>query len=326
MTDLPYMPMYWERFFSDTELMPAETRALYAILLGRMWTNHGWLPNDDSKIARLLGLDTRAWKHRHKAAIMPLLRGDIDPLLGPIIRQKRLAAELEKATDLVAKRRAQTAAATAERLRKTGKGGNVTSLKVVARNVDRNVARSDAIRAPVPEPQEPQSKSDCGSGPLTPAPARPPAVEASGLAGPFVPSTPQPPAPVGKTRFLDAYEKAAGDMNKLPVLPGAPAQPSSGHMPAQSTWDAAMQRFVPARPPPGTTGRDARQQAAAQPAERTPPLAASPLVKRMAADAPPDPAAFAEEAKAALKAQQEEHHGRAEHRDPDPDLDDFLKF
>lgn len=268
MTALPHMPMYWERFFADTEKLPADTQGFYALLLGKMWINQGWLPGDDGFIARLLRIDIRTWRSRHKAAILALLQAEIDPVLGPIYRQKRLVAELAKAADLIKKRQAQTAPATAERLRKSGKGPHVTLAVDNSRNVDRNVDRNEVRHARAePEPEEPTSQGDVGSGSPLPPPPTPVAhslghegrslasrPSAELLSGPYVPAErparrndwDQAPAPGPKaqTRFLQAYAAAGGDFSKLPVKQGAPAQPI---LPKDGLgiWDSTHRHYDP---------------------------------------------------------------------------------
>lgn len=228
MTSLPHMPMYWERFFADTELvMASDTQGFYALLLGKMWLNHGWLPADDSFIARLLRLDVRTWRSRHKAAILALLQAEIDPVIGPIYRQKRLVAELAKAADLIDKRKAQTAAAREKKAAKSAQAASVTARPngSVTEHVTTGSNNQQRARAE-PEPDtETSPKVEVSGSPLPPraAPSQPaapsPAVggrsvaspaaslnAAATLTGPFVPSRPLPPRPAVRTDFLKAWD------------------------------------------------------------------------------------------------------------------------
>lgn len=293
MTGLPYMPMYWGDFFADTELaMSGEARAYYAILLGRMWVNHGWLPADDQRIARAIGVDVRSWRHRLKAEIVPLLRREIDPIIGPIYRQRRLAEELDKAADLTAKNRARTAAAREAKSRKSKSNGSVTEhhlasvTEPVTGTATGSVTDGNA-RARLPEPEEPSPLRSDGSGsPLTPtseleppglAVARSPAaggpLPRSGspgsevplggrsvdeLAGPFVPSRPAEREgglkPIGDTAFLRQLAAfKAGDEHALDPPHRPPPLRPIAERANDDVWARVNQRMQPHRPPPGSS-------------------------------------------------------------------------
>ena len=268
MTALPHMPMYWERFFADTARLTIEQRGIYALMLGRMWLNGGWLPADDTVLARMLGLDVRAWKTRYKSALLPYFLKEIDPLLSDIYRQKRLVAELAKAAEVVEKNKARTAAATAERLKKSKNGAHVTSPDPKQRNVERNEPRNVVPRARVPEPETETSPIGAVSGSPLPPPADDDASVARDL-GIAPPASHQPakqPAPtkmsdtwdverrfeglkpVGETQFLKAYREAGGDMSKLPTKQGAPL--TIRELAEETLWERTNARFKPQGPPP----------------------------------------------------------------------------
>jgi len=62
MTDLPFMPMYWPKFFQATAFkLTFEQKGCYALLLGHAWGNDGVLPDDDQRIANTLGISPRKW-------------------------------------------------------------------------------------------------------------------------------------------------------------------------------------------------------------------------------------------------------------------------
>jgi uncharacterized protein YdaU (DUF1376 family) len=128
MADLPYMMMNWGRFFTDAKVaaLPTEVQGIYALLLGRMWLNQGWLKADDKIIAHALNVDVRRWKLTYKPHIVPLLRGGYVEHVGAIYSQKHLAEVRETALEYVAKRTAQTARARAVKAAKHGNAGSVT--------------------------------------------------------------------------------------------------------------------------------------------------------------------------------------------------------
>lgn len=118
----PFMKMYWSEFFDDprVQALPPVTRAVYAMLLGAMWVNEGWLPADEKKLARMLDLDVRAWRPFAKA-ILPLLSESYDEIIGMYLTQKRLRIEWDKAADLREIRTANLGAFAQAKPRKTRK-------------------------------------------------------------------------------------------------------------------------------------------------------------------------------------------------------------
>lgn len=131
MADLPYMMMNWGRFFSDAKvaMMPPDAQGIYALLLGRMWLNEGWLSADDKVICRILGLDLRAWRHTYKPLIVPLLSTTSEPYVGAIYTQKHLQEVRASALATVAKTQASTARARAAKAAKHGRAPSVTERK-----------------------------------------------------------------------------------------------------------------------------------------------------------------------------------------------------
>lgn len=142
MTDLPAMMMYWGRFFAsaDVENLPtAEARGVWALMLGKMWLNGGWIKADDRIVADKLGLDIRRWRHTYKPLFEPLLRRQIDPHVGAIYTQKTLTSVRASALEMVAKNKARTARATAAKAAKARKARSVT--EPPAANVSSNVTK-----------------------------------------------------------------------------------------------------------------------------------------------------------------------------------------
>lgn len=121
MTDVPMHPMFWGDFFSDPRVaaMPAETQGIYALLLGRMWMNGGWLANDDATIARLLGLTRIQWSRRHRPHIEPLLISkEFSGIFGGLLTQRRVERDWQKVGKTIARTSASLAKARAEKAAK----------------------------------------------------------------------------------------------------------------------------------------------------------------------------------------------------------------
>ena len=121
MTDLPGMMMYWGRFFEHgpVDAMPAEAQGIWALMLGKMWLNNGWLKADDAYIAAKLKLDIRRWRSRYKPLIEPLLRREIDPYIGAIYTQKTLTEVRGDTVNRVMRNKARTARARATKVIKS---------------------------------------------------------------------------------------------------------------------------------------------------------------------------------------------------------------
>jgi hypothetical protein len=160
-----------------------------------------------------------------------------------------------------------------------------------------------------------------------------------------MPSEPAGPRPRGKTRFLEALQEAGGDTAKLKPVHGAPYQ-TQAHR-AQIETRVAGELL---KPKPGTEDENVgaaasrllgelrhgdavvRGDSAKDEAKRRrAALASSPLVKRMAADQPPDPQAFKREAEEALASKEEPSERQPEPEPGKPDdrpdeLDDLIRF
>lgn len=150
MADLPFMMMDWGRFFTDAKVvaMPTEAQGVYALLLGRMWLNEGWLSADDRVLARMLGLDIRTWRTAYKPHIVPLLRQENAAHVGPIYVQKHLQRVRASSLEYRDKMRERTAPARAAKARKLGLAPPATEKR------PEPVTRSatETVTTPVTEP------------------------------------------------------------------------------------------------------------------------------------------------------------------------------
>lgn len=221
MSELPYMPLWIEPLLADTEHLTNAEFGAYMRLLCAMWRLGGSVPDDDKLLRRLIHADPRNW---------PALRDMLAQFVireGGRITQKRLK---EIRTQQHAKRE-HTVDAAKQRWHKAGKSLKQNGVVDAPAHASAPTPARARALAQEPEPEEPSSpKGDDGSGPPLPpgttSPARPPAVMASRLTGPFVPAGSartndweRPPAPGPKSEFLRAYEKAqAGDSSDLDQL------------------------------------------------------------------------------------------------------------
>lgn len=162
MADLPYMMMNWGRFFADAKVavLEPEAQGIYALLLGRMWLNEGWLAADDKVICRVLGIDIRRWRSVYKPAIEPLLRREIVAHVGPIYTQKHLQEVRRSSLAISEKNVARTAAARAAIAAKRGRKPTVTDEKQrpVTKPVTATVTEPVTETATVSKEQPQQNK------------------------------------------------------------------------------------------------------------------------------------------------------------------------
>jgi uncharacterized protein YdaU (DUF1376 family) len=103
-----WMPLFIADYTLDTKHLSTEQHGAYFLLIMNYWVTGG-LPHDDTELARLAGLPLDQWLV-HKPVIQRFFhRG---------WKHKRLDAEIDRATDLIRKRRAAGS-----------KGGTVSSIR-----------------------------------------------------------------------------------------------------------------------------------------------------------------------------------------------------
>ena len=100
MTKHPFMQFYPGDYLADTQHLTTEQHGAYLLILMAMWTNGGFLPNDDKKLSRIARVTARRW-HLVKDEIIELLTVD-----GDQITQLRLKREHQKAVSKSEKRSA----------------------------------------------------------------------------------------------------------------------------------------------------------------------------------------------------------------------------
>jgi uncharacterized protein YdaU (DUF1376 family) len=99
MSKLPSMKFYVDAYMADTTHLTLEEHGAYLLLLMNMWRRNGALASDDAILARMLGLQPRAW-HRLKPRLWPLLT-EYGPEGAKMVTQKRLQVEWNKAVENV---------------------------------------------------------------------------------------------------------------------------------------------------------------------------------------------------------------------------------
>lgn len=101
MTAFPSLPLFTDAYIADTTHLTMEEHGAYLRLLMFAWRSKGCrLPNDDVKLARMLGISTARWL-KLKPTVM-----DFWTLVGGFWSQRRLTKEHAFVTEKVKKRRA----------------------------------------------------------------------------------------------------------------------------------------------------------------------------------------------------------------------------
>lgn len=81
------MPFLVDRYLADTTHLSLEEHGAYLLLLFAMWKRGGSVPDNDSDLARMLGITGKAWA-RLRPRLMPFLE-----TYAGVLTQKRLQAQ-----------------------------------------------------------------------------------------------------------------------------------------------------------------------------------------------------------------------------------------
>jgi len=92
------MQLYIADYLGDTRHLTTEQHGAYLLLLMTMWRADGRLPNDDKKLARIVGSTASRWA-KIKDDVLAFFDADGDEITNP-----RLLIELQKATEKSIKR------------------------------------------------------------------------------------------------------------------------------------------------------------------------------------------------------------------------------
>lgn len=100
MSKRPWMPLYLGDFLADTMHLGATERGIYISLLMHCW-QHGTIPRDDRKLARISGCDSRLW-HVHKGTVLQFF----DVVDASTMQHSRVTSELHRYEKISNKRKA----------------------------------------------------------------------------------------------------------------------------------------------------------------------------------------------------------------------------
>lgn len=117
----PYLPLYVGDYLKDTGYLTLEQHGAYFMLLMRMWSSGGSLPDDEGKLSRVVGVTVKKFK-----AMWPDLSEFFQHADGRITH-KRITLELEKAEALREKRAAAGAKGGAAKTLKTHEEGQANA-------------------------------------------------------------------------------------------------------------------------------------------------------------------------------------------------------
>lgn len=69
MAALPYMPLFVADYLADTRHLTPAQHGAYLLLIFNYWQRGEPLPNDDARLARIVGMSNRDWKHNRDAIL-----------------------------------------------------------------------------------------------------------------------------------------------------------------------------------------------------------------------------------------------------------------
>ena len=139
-----WMPLLVDKYLGDTTDLTTEQHGAYLLLLMSCWKKGGELPADDARLRSITKLDPKPW-----AASRDLLMGFFERD-GDVYRQKRLTAELVRATaNLEQKSAAGKASAAARKAQREANARSTAVETGVAADVQRGPQR---LAKPTPTP------------------------------------------------------------------------------------------------------------------------------------------------------------------------------
>ncbi|MBZ9653524.1 YdaU family protein [Phyllobacterium lublinensis] len=144
MSSAPAMPVFPDAYLADTTHLSTEEHGAYFLLLMAMWRRNGTVPDDDRDIARIVGLDLKAWRKMRKR-LMPFLTVE-----GDFLTQKRL----KKEWDYVSEKRTKNAINGARGGRPRDNINNRLDKANGSQNENPNDNRNESPHNPEPNPIE----------------------------------------------------------------------------------------------------------------------------------------------------------------------------
>ncbi len=198
MTARPWMPLYIGDYLADTSHLTATEHGAYLLLLMHQW-QHGSLPQDDELLTRIARVHPPHWP-RVRRVLISFFETQEDGSL----RNKRLAAERDKASELSQKR------ATAARQKHIISRANADALENASAKQLHTHARASS------QPQPHLQEGSQGSPSDNPEPEKPfPSVAPSQASGAAVlelvsddqrGAEPELPAILDRRSYPDAFE------------------------------------------------------------------------------------------------------------------------
>lgn len=114
------MPWYIADYLADTMHLTVEEHGAYLLLIGHCWMQGGSLPNDERRLRAISKLDPQQWKTSWPVLCEFFVEQD------GVLRQKRVDAELERATRNVEQKKLAGRASADKRNRQRQSNGRST--------------------------------------------------------------------------------------------------------------------------------------------------------------------------------------------------------
>lgn len=97
MAALPYMPLFVADYLADAAHLSTIQHGAYLLLIMNYWQRGGPIPNDDAKLARIVGMSVRNWQ-QIKAPVVEFFSTGTDS--GPqLLQHRRIDRELDRVAD-----------------------------------------------------------------------------------------------------------------------------------------------------------------------------------------------------------------------------------
>lgn len=210
-----WMPLYVADYLGDTGHLSTVEHGAYLLLMMHYW-QHGALPDDDRKLSRICRMTPDEWAD---------IRDTISEFFDPGWVHKRIDAELEKAEDVISKRRAAGKAGAIARYGK-GKASAIANAKASA--------IANAKRSPKQTDQQTDSQSQSQSqSPSSPSKEG----SEKDISSEFARWYAAYPRKEGKGRALKAYKAALKKVDADTLLEAA--------QDAAARWEKRERRYIP---------------------------------------------------------------------------------
>lgn len=117
MAALPYMPLFVADYLADTAHLSTIQHGVYLLLIMNYWQRGGPLPNEDTRLARIVGMSVRNWQ-QIKHPVLEFFETETDS--GPQrLHHRRIDRELHRVHDKSLKRQKAGRASAEHRFNKS---------------------------------------------------------------------------------------------------------------------------------------------------------------------------------------------------------------